>query len=220
LRLHLARGQVVHFRDPRRFGRLIFGNSFDLVHSRPWVQLGPDPLKSGVDPVRLRNVFQRTSRTVKETLMDQTVLAGLGNIQAAEALFLARIHPHRRARSLAPSEVRALARAIVRSLRRTLDQEEAPEWRPRTDAAASTGPVASTDVAVPTAVARRHVAQRRGRFAVSDVTYVEEAGAENPFLVYGHEGEPCPRCRTPIVRTVLGGRATFFCPWCQARTRR
>jgi formamidopyrimidine-DNA glycosylase len=48
-----------------------------------------------------------------------------------------------------------------------------------------------------------------------EIQYVEEPGAPNRFKVYGHEGEPCPRCRTPIRREAQGQRSTFFCPHCQ-----
>jgi len=47
------------------------------------------------------------------------------------------------------------------------------------------------------------------------IRYLQEPGAENPFAVYGRAGAPCPRCGTPLERSVLGGRATFFCPSCQ-----
>jgi formamidopyrimidine-DNA glycosylase len=45
--------------------------------------------------------------------------------------------------------------------------------------------------------------------------YLGEKGAENVFAIYARTGEPCPRCATPIVRTVLGGRGTWSCPECQ-----
>ena len=49
-----------------------------------------------------------------------------------------------------------------------------------------------------------------------EITYVEEPGAPNPFLVYGHEGARCPRCRkAAIARTVQGQRSTYHCPACQ-----
>ncbi len=49
-----------------------------------------------------------------------------------------------------------------------------------------------------------------------EVTYVEEPGAENPFLVYAREGEPCPRCRRAALRRIVQAqRSTFFCPACQ-----
>jgi formamidopyrimidine-DNA glycosylase len=49
---------------------------------------------------------------------------------------------------------------------------------------------------------------------VQDFTYVTDGG-ENPFAVYGREGEPCPRCGDAVVRAVHGGRSTFWCPRCQ-----
>jgi formamidopyrimidine-DNA glycosylase len=52
-----------------------------------------------------------------------------------------------------------------------------------------------------------------------EIRYVEEPGAPNRFKVYGHEGEPCPRCRTPIRREAQGQRSTFFCPHCQRAPR-
>ncbi len=49
-----------------------------------------------------------------------------------------------------------------------------------------------------------------------EVAYVEEPGTENPFLVYGREGEKCPRCRRDAIRRIVQGqRSTFFCPRCQ-----
>lgn len=53
-----------------------------------------------------------------------------------------------------------------------------------------------------------------------EIEYVEEPGAENPFLVYGHEGEPCPKCKTPIEAFTQGGRTTFVCPRCQPKSGR
>ncbi len=53
-----------------------------------------------------------------------------------------------------------------------------------------------------------------------EIEYVEEPGAENPFLVYGHEGEPCPKCKTPIEAFTQGGRTTFVCPSCQPKSGR
>jgi formamidopyrimidine-DNA glycosylase len=50
----------------------------------------------------------------------------------------------------------------------------------------------------------------------ADITYVEERRAGNPFLIYGREGDPCPRCKTGVItRIVQAQRATYFCPNCQ-----
>lgn len=48
-----------------------------------------------------------------------------------------------------------------------------------------------------------------------DLIYLGEKGAENVFSIYRREGTPCPRCGTPIVRTVTAGRGTYSCPGCQ-----
>jgi formamidopyrimidine-DNA glycosylase len=50
---------------------------------------------------------------------------------------------------------------------------------------------------------------------LEEIEYVEEPGTKNPFLVYGREGEPCSRCRTPIEYLDQGGRTSYFCPHCQ-----
>ncbi len=62
------------------------------------------------------------------------------------------------------------------------------------------------------AVVRDAIAREEG----PEITYVEEPGAENPFLVYGREGERCPRCGAGTIRRIVqAGRSTFFCPRCQ-----
>ncbi len=55
-------------------------------------------------------------------------------------------------------------------------------------------------------------AQSRG-----ELIYLGEKGAENVFDLYRRAGQPCPRCGTPIVRSVIGGRGTYYCPTCQQR---
>lgn len=166
------RGAVrrVAFLDPRLFGRLFLADE----EPAEWTSLGPDPLLDGIDVDALAQALARRSTAIKPALLDQTVLAGVGNIQATEALFFARIDPRRPARSLSRRELAALARGIRKSIDRTL--------------LAQKGPV---------------------------ITYVEEAGAQNPFAIYEREGEPCPRCRGPLRKMFLAGRGTVFCPHCQ-----
>ena len=47
------------------------------------------------------------------------------------------------------------------------------------------------------------------------ISYIEDAGGENPFRIYGRKGEPCPRCRKPLRKILLDGRGTVFCVHCQ-----
>lgn len=167
------RGESTSLRyvDPRMFGRFLVADE-DLAE---WQALGPDPLVDPFDGRVLGAAIAGKNRSIKEVLLDQTVLAGVGNIQATEALWRARIDPRARALELTPRQHGALARAITWTIERTLALEEGPE-----------------------------------------IQYVEDAGAPNPFVVYGRDGEPCPRCKATLVRIVLGGRSTVLCPKCQA----
>lgn len=105
------------FRDPRRFGGVSWWPSVEALRADAWSGLGPDALAidGGTLAGRLRGV-----RAVKAALLDQAVLAGVGNIYADEALFLAGIHPRRRARSIGRGEAMALASALRTVLRRAV----------------------------------------------------------------------------------------------------
>jgi len=119
-RLERADGAVVHYRDPRQFGRLVVAPLAELLDQPPIAELGPDAWMAAPTPTELALRLSRRKRPIKDVLMDQTVMAGLGNIQVTEALFLARIHPSRRADRIAAGEIRRLCRAIRTSLARTL----------------------------------------------------------------------------------------------------
>jgi formamidopyrimidine-DNA glycosylase len=82
--------------------------------------LGPDPLNDGIDGTALARRLARLRTPIKVALLDQTLLAGVGNIQASEALFRARIDPRRPARSLSSAEVGRLAAGIRASIAFTL----------------------------------------------------------------------------------------------------
>jgi formamidopyrimidine-DNA glycosylase len=119
-RLILDDGATLHYSDMRRFGRLrvIPGAAFSSI---PTVAaLGPDPLIDGIDVDALHARLARMRLPIKVALLDQRLLAGVGNIQASEACFRARIDPRRRASSLTGAEVGRLARAIVASIGHTL----------------------------------------------------------------------------------------------------
>ncbi|HXJ23691.1 MAG TPA: DNA-formamidopyrimidine glycosylase family protein [Polyangia bacterium] len=120
LSLALDDGSRLDYLDMRMFGRfrLIPGARFDQVPDL--AALGPDPLTDGVDPHRLGERLARVAAPIKVALLDQTVLAGVGNIQASESLFRARIDPRRPARSLSPAELKRLAKGIRDSISFTL----------------------------------------------------------------------------------------------------
>src|SRR4051812_43636272 len=119
-------GNAVDYRDMRLFGRLVRGKIDELRQSPALRSLGPVPLH-GIDVDRLHAVLVRTRRTMKEALMDQRTLAGLGNIQVSESLHRAHLDPQRPAISMTREETERLAAAIDESLRATLLDEDSPE---------------------------------------------------------------------------------------------
>ena len=100
----------MHFIDPRRFGGLFATTCREDLQRRFWSRLGPDALK--ITATKLATNLQRTRRAIKVALLDQHILAGVGNIYADEALFAARVSPLRPANTLEGVEITKLARSI------------------------------------------------------------------------------------------------------------
>lgn len=110
--LHFA-GFEVRFHDARRFGEVRWLGDRDGSDD-----LGPEPLT--MRPQQFVRRLNKTRRAIKTALLDQKLLAGLGNIYADESLFAAGIHPLCAANSLTKSQVRRLNRSIKLTLRRAL----------------------------------------------------------------------------------------------------
>lgn len=158
--------------DARRFGCVSVVPEDEMALALRGT-MGPDALAEPLDGPALARRFPGR-RAIKVALLDQSGIAGVGNIHAAESLWRANISPKKRCNALTPADWARLAAAIPAQLQWTVDAEDAEE-----------------------------------------IVYTSEAGAENPFHIYGHEGAPCPVCGTAIVKEVLGGRSTFWCPQCQ-----
>jgi len=109
-----ANGLILVFEDARRFGALHTHTSLCELRKR-WRLLGPDALTIRTNALTAN--LSKTRRAIKTALLDQRVLAGVGNIYADESLFTARIAPRRRANSLSADELKRLAAAIRRTLR-------------------------------------------------------------------------------------------------------
>jgi len=95
-RLWLDDGRTLAFRDPRRFGRLAVVDAGDYTAVPSLALLGPEPLSDEFDPDDFAAALARTTAPIKSALLSQRVVAGVGNIYADEALWLARIHPRSR----------------------------------------------------------------------------------------------------------------------------
>jgi formamidopyrimidine-DNA glycosylase len=143
----LADGRQLRYRDVRKFGRIGLweggglrrratkgraGRAKQAAEAKAPYRVGdvfgrhgPEPLASTFSAARLADRLKRRSARLKTLLLDQSFIAGVGNIYADEALWRARVHPLRRADSLAPDEVRRLHRAIRSVLRQGISNRGA-----------------------------------------------------------------------------------------------
>ena len=175
--LELDDGSRLVYRDVRRFGTWLVLEERDV---EPYLSAknGPEPLGPRFTTGWLGAQLARRRAPLKAVLLDQRVVAGLGNIYADEALWRARVSPLRPANDAAPEEIARLVRAIRAVLR--------------------------------TGIERQGSTLRD--YAAPDGAY---GSMQDEFRVYGRDGEPCPRCRTTITKTRVGGRGTWYCPRCQ-----
>lgn len=113
-------GTQVRFRDVRRFGSVTYYPDADdfavLLNGR----LGPEPFD--LRPAEFRRALAATARPLKAVLLDQRVVAGVGNIYADESLFEARLPPNRLGTKTAPAEADRLRKAIAKVLARAIDR--------------------------------------------------------------------------------------------------
>ena len=114
------RGQsnTLRFNDYRRFGRLRLYPTETIMQQKGLAELGPEPLQISADEFARR--LRARNRMIKPALLDQTFLAGVGNIYADESLFLARIHPCRSTASISAAKARELHGHIQAILRRAI----------------------------------------------------------------------------------------------------
>src|SRR5919106_1831486 len=120
-RLWLDDDRVLSFRDPRRFGRLAVVDAGDYIPIPMLALLGPEPLSDEFDPDAFADALARTKAPIKAVLLAQRAVAGVGNIYADEALWLARIHPA--SRRVSRMRARALHTAIREVLEDAIERE-------------------------------------------------------------------------------------------------
>ncbi len=119
--LHLDNGTALHFWDPRKFGVMWLDKDDSAVAGK----LGPEPLEDNFTSEVLAERLHNRTAPVKPVLLDQSVIAGIGNMYADEALFDAKIHPMRPAGSLSGDEIERLHGSIKRVLWKALKEKGA-----------------------------------------------------------------------------------------------
>jgi endonuclease-8 len=204
-------------------------------------RLGPDPIRDGEpghDADRFVAKAGRSRVTIGQLLMDQAVIAGVGNIYRAEALFRAGVDPLRPGRDVPASSARAIWDDLVVLMRdgartgaivttRPEDRPAEPAGGGRAEAPAAEGQPAGSDPdgsgvardatrrppSDPTGVAPRAPARRRTRQNTDDNPGA--VPADQAFYVYHRDGLPCRVCGTPVLLKDLSGRNLFWCDTCQ-----
>jgi len=125
LLLTLSNGQSLAFNDTRKFGRVWLTNQPQTVLGK----LGPEPLEKDFTPQWLYQALQNRKRQMKPLLLDQTFLAGLGNIYTDEALHLAKLHPQKGSNTVSVEQAAALHKAIRAVLREGIKRNGASiDW--------------------------------------------------------------------------------------------
>jgi formamidopyrimidine-DNA glycosylase len=175
-------GPDLRFSDQRTFGHLVWSEGGAQLPSLI-AHIAPDPLEAAFDDGVFLARLRSRHTGVKRALLDQSLISGVGNIYADEALWRARLHWARATDTL----TRAEAARVLAEVRAVL-----------VDALKSGG-------------------------TSFDSLYVNVNGESGYFsrslCVYGREGEPCPRCGTPIRRDPFMNRSAYSCPRCQPRPR-
>ncbi len=110
--VELQSGRNLIFHDTRKFGRWVLTENIDSVLGG----LGPEPFAESLSFEYLAGKLKQSKRKIKVLLLDQSVIAGLGNIYVDEALWLASIHPERTASSLTTSEIQHLREACIEAI--------------------------------------------------------------------------------------------------------
>ncbi|HTF89832.1 MAG TPA: DNA-formamidopyrimidine glycosylase [Planctomycetota bacterium] len=115
----LDSGKVFHFIDVRKFGRLIFAQDLERV----FLKIGDEPLDQAFTPQHLHQLLGARKRALKPLLLDQSIVAGLGNIYVDESLHRARLHPLMLSTRVDLAAVRRLHGSIQKTLRAAIERE-------------------------------------------------------------------------------------------------
>jgi formamidopyrimidine-DNA glycosylase len=182
----MSNGAIITYNDPRRFGFMDLIAREGMDSSRHFAKMGIEPLGNAMDGEYLRSVFAGKKTPLKAALLNQGLIAGLGNIYVSEALHRAGLSPKRMAGTLATNRgaMRGRAELLAISIRDVLQE------------AVAAGGSSLRDYA--------HTDGSLGYFQHRFRVYDREG-----------EPCPTPACTGRISRIVQSGRSTFYCPKCQ-----
>lgn len=172
---HLHNGQQLRYQDTRKFGRMHLQPLGDYVDFH---NLGVEPFDSSFDHEYVKKYLKGKRQAIKTVLLDQSFIAGIGNIYADEILFRMRVNPQRAACCLSDSNIDDLILYTKEILQEAIK------------AGGTTIRSYTSSLGV------------TGRF-------------QQNLMVHQRAGEKCCICQSPIVKTKVNGRGTYYCPKCQ-----
>ena len=115
-------GTLLNYNDVRKFGTMHVYPKENYLQVKPLNQLGPDPFEVNYNVEYLTEKLLKTTRFVKAALLDQTIIAGLGNIYVDEVLFRAKIHPEKRANTLTKKQIELIYKYSYDVLKEAVEQ--------------------------------------------------------------------------------------------------
>lgn len=168
----------LRYHDTRKFGRMYLIDKDVLETSRPISELGLEPWDKNLTVSYLKDKYKNKRLPIKTALLDQSIIAGIGNIYADEILFLCKINPLRKSCELTDNDLENIIKYTKDILARAIK-------------------LGGTTI--------KSYESSRGVHGLF----------QNELLVHSCENKPCKECHSIIVKTVVGGRGTYFCPTCQ-----
>jgi endonuclease-8 len=170
-------------------------------------RLGPDPIRDDADADVFVARVGRSRVTIGQQLMDQAVVAGVGNIYRAEVLFRAGVDPLRPGRDLPAAAVRAIWTDLVVLMRDGADRGAIVTTRPEDRESRQARP--------PEETGPRAASNNRGRTRQNTDGTPGAVLSDQAFYVYHRDGLPCRLCGSPVLVKELAGRNLFWCAVCQ-----
>ena len=160
--------------DTRKFGRMKLINKDDLEDA---INIGVEPLEDKLTISYLKDKFKNIKLPIKTALLDQHIIAGIGNIYANEILFLSKINPLKQTNTLTDKELESIIINTKEVLSKAIEANG-------------------------TTIKSYEALGNHGNF-------------QDKLCVQGKKDEPCPNCGEPILKIMVNGRGTYYCPKCQ-----
>ena len=169
---------TLRYHDTRKFGKMKLIKHDELETTEEIAKQGIEPIDDSLTSEYLLDKFKGKTIAIKTSLLDQTIISGLGNIYVDEVLFAANINPLRKTNTITQSECDRIISSANRIIKKAI---------------------------------------KEGGCTIK--SYTSSLGVignyQNYLKVHQRKDELCLVCRTPIVKTVVNGRGTYYCPVCQ-----